>query len=317
MDYYLNSNKLTFNNIWYVDTRNNNGSNSYIGTKIFPFKTMTYAISKCSSGDAIILYGPAIEDFDFTGKNISVIGDYLNTGSYMNGGCHGSSALYSTISFYGLSICGVGIPNGSWSEQFYYINATLYNCIYKDTSSVSCVYGTYSFNNCLILGMANPYSGGNFTNCAFAGAIIPTAVTCLGNVTYDSNYKITSNGWANSGTGINLDGSKVSIGPYGGLYSILGFLTLFLLQDKNNIIYTFNGTLIIQSPSQILNDTNFKINGFVNYVGLNNQLINNSMKLLYWTDDLTKTNCNLIYNTNTYRPIDKTTDNFQVLMYEN
>lgn len=146
--------------------------------------------------------------------------------------------------------------------------------------------------------------------------------TTLINTPFDINYTIPNNLF-NVGTNTimtqminesNLDSVNI-------ITITKPLLSTYLIKDNNNIIYTFNGTNIIQSPSQILDDNNFINNGFANPLLINSMFQNyfaskKSLQFLYWTNDSTK-NYNVLYNSILYRPIDKITDNFQVLMYEN
>lgn len=118
----------------------------------------------------------------------------------------------------------------------------------------------------------------------------------------------------------------------------------YLMQDKSSVLYTFNGNDIIKSPSQTLNEDNFKINGCDNITvipeekwddkfpnksdikiliwtddmdkqeeklsyecepfNLIDWLKKDECKLLVYTDDLEKKECEMIYNCNTYKPLD-------------
>lgn len=228
--YTINKTTLTFGNLYYVDTVNGNDSN--IGTESSPFLSMTHAISMTVNGDGIYLKGVSSGDLDFTGKNITVIGNFLKYGSKINGRCHGSSSSYATVTFIGLYIYGPG-GNG-WTEQFYYINSTVYNCIYQDTSTYSNVYGTYHFYNCFIILMASPYSTTYYVNCAFKSAFSGgTQTTCIQGMTYDSNYKLTSGNWKDVGTGTDVDGSTADLGIYGGTYSFWVNVTGISLNSLN------------------------------------------------------------------------------------
>lgn len=225
----INTTTLNFNKIYYVDSVLGNDSTG-VGTLSSSFKTLTKAISFCVNNDAIFLKGATTESVYFNTLNITILGDYLKYGSKIIGSCSGNSSSYPTVTFYGLFIYGVG--GSGWSEQFYYINATVNNCIYQDTSGYSCVYGVYRFNNCLILGMAAPWSGGTFTNCAFVGGSVGTTVTCLQYAQYNSDYQLINplSSWLNRGTGTNPDGSAANIGLYGGQFS---FGNMYSLKENN------------------------------------------------------------------------------------
>lgn len=178
-----------FNNVYYVDSDFGNDTN--LGTSTAPLLTITKAVSLCNStGDAIVVKGTFTGDVDISGKTLSIIGN--ESGSILNGRYHGSSNSYAIVNFYKLIIQG---PGGSgWTEQFYYINATVYNCVYTDLSGYSCVYGTYKFNNCLIIQMASPYSGATYTNCAFvSSSTLGTVINCVASSTYNSTTYFLTN----------------------------------------------------------------------------------------------------------------------------
>ena len=106
-----------------------------------------------------------------------------------------------------------------------------YNCVF--TTQIGGWNGAVSnafinSYNCLFLGGAesrytsSPLSG-TAINCASKDAVIEpkngTKTTCLTNVTVDGKYNITSNGWKNTGTGTNPDGTQANIGIYGGEFA--------------------------------------------------------------------------------------------------
>lgn len=88
-------------------------------------------------------------------------------------------------------------------------------------------------------------------------------------------------------------------------------ITKFLIQDKNNALYTYNGMNIVLSLSQTLDDNNFTTNGFDDAAIITEEQWNSEfphktgLKLLIWTDDIEKTEINITYELrNSYRPID-------------
>lgn len=95
----------------------------------------------------------------------------------------------------------------------------------------------------------------------------------------------------------------------------------YLIKGKNNILYTFDGSNIIESQSQILDSNNFNSNGFDNPTIISEEIWNNifpdktGLQLLMYTDDTIKTEVTIEYNVPEYRPIDKLEDQFQIKKY--
>ncbi|WP_243108718.1 hypothetical protein [Clostridium rectalis] len=85
----------------------------------------------------------------------------------------------------------------------------------------------------------------------------------------------------------------------------------YLIQDKTNILYTLNENNLLQSPSQILDENNFINNGFTDIDLVTRDLLLSKfqslegIKLLVYTDNLEKKECEMIYNCERFRPIDK------------
>ncbi|MHB9924546.1 LamG-like jellyroll fold domain-containing protein [Clostridium botulinum] len=92
----------------------------------------------------------------------------------------------------------------------------------------------------------------------------------------------------------------------------------FLIQDKNNILYTLNGADLVQAPSQILDEDNFINNGFTDTDLITRDLLLSKfqsldeIRLLVYTDDLDKNKCEMIYNCEPFRPIDKLKKNSDI-----
>ncbi len=84
----------------------------------------------------------------------------------------------------------------------------------------------------------------------------------------------------------------------------------FLIKE-NNKYYTIDNTYVVLAPSQILDENNFITNGFDNISAITKDLLLSKFKNLYeikllmYTDDLEKNKCEMIYNCEPFRPIDK------------
>lgn len=92
----------------------------------------------------------------------------------------------------------------------------------------------------------------------------------------------------------------------------------YLIQDKNNILYTLNGVNLVQAPSQILDENNLIDNGLTDTDLITKDLLLSKfenlegIKLLVYTDDLEKKECEMIYNCEPFRPIDKLKKNSDI-----
>ncbi|MBN3423613.1 LamG domain-containing protein [Clostridium botulinum] len=101
----------------------------------------------------------------------------------------------------------------------------------------------------------------------------------------------------------------------------------YIIQDKNNNLYTLNKsnnlyTLnksnLVQAPLQTLDESNFIDNGFTDINLITKNLLLSKfenleeIKLLVYTDDLEKNKCEMIYNCEFFRPIDKLKKNSDI-----
>ncbi|ACA43446.1 discoidin domain-containing protein [Clostridium botulinum] len=91
----------------------------------------------------------------------------------------------------------------------------------------------------------------------------------------------------------------------------------YLIKEKNQY-YTIDNIEIILSLSQILDEDNFNNNGFNDIDILTKDLLLSKfknleeVKLLVYTDDLEKNKCEMIYNCESFRPIDKLKKNSDI-----
>lgn len=272
----INNEKLTFNNIYYVDVNGDDANGT--GSRDNPFKTVNYAVTKCAtSGDAIY----ALEGVhDVTriagtydsgglydgGKAISFIGEKHKTVFLCDGTKHASrdthaimftnagSKAYQIIfdqrvgtrsGNYPTSITGAGDHGAVLGE--------IINCVIKtDSPTPSTTYSnsatsTIKFTNCVFDVKANfvaSYSGNGSQkiNCACNYNMDNVNLTtCITNATFDDKYNITSAGWENTGTGLNYDGTIANIGVYGGLFEWIFFSTYTLIRDMlTDELFTFD-----------------------------------------------------------------------------
>ncbi|GAE03460.1 hypothetical protein CBO05C_3150 [Clostridium botulinum B str. Osaka05] len=90
------------------------------------------------------------------------------------------------------------------------------------------------------------------------------------------------------------------------------------LIQYNNTIYTLDGESIKLSPSQELNEDNFKVNGFNDATLISSEQWNKifankkNVKILMLTNDIEKQQCEMIYNCKPFRPIDKLKKNSDI-----
>ncbi|WP_409068812.1 hypothetical protein ACFLKB_17350 [Clostridium sp. FAM 1755] len=99
--------------------------------------------------------------------------------------------------------------------------------------------------------------------------------------------------------------------------SILTMTNKQLIQ-YNNTIYTFDEDSIKLSPSQELNEDNFKVNGFNDATAISSEQWNKifpnkkNVKILMLANDIEKQQCEMIYNCEPFRPIDKLKKNSDI-----
>lgn len=92
----------------------------------------------------------------------------------------------------------------------------------------------------------------------------------------------------------------------------------YLIQDKNNNLYTLNESNLVRAPLQTLDENNFNNNGFSDIYSITKDLLLSKfkdlekIKLLVYTDDLEKKECEMIYNCESFRPIDKLKKNSDI-----
>ncbi|NFF79158.1 cell adhesion protein [Clostridium sporogenes] len=110
----------------------------------------------------------------------------------------------------------------------------------------------------------------------------------------------------------------IDIDESGNLKSYNPYPNLHLIQDKNNNLYTLNESNLVRAPLQTLDENNFINNGFTDTDLITKDLLLNKfeslegIKLLVYTDDLEKDKCEMIYNCEPYRPIDKLKKNSDI-----
>ncbi|KEI82101.1 discoidin domain-containing protein [Clostridium botulinum] len=91
----------------------------------------------------------------------------------------------------------------------------------------------------------------------------------------------------------------------------------YLIKEKNEY-YTIDNIGIILSPSQTLDEDNFNKNGFNDIDIVTKELLLSKfenleeVKLLVYTDDSEKNKCEMIYNCEPFRPIDKLKKNSDI-----
>nr|WP_242568059.1 hypothetical protein [Clostridium botulinum] len=100
-------------------------------------------------------------------------------------------------------------------------------------------------------------------------------------------------------------------------------ISIFTMTNKqliqyNNTIYTFDEDSIKLSPSQELNEDNFKVNGFNDVTAISSEQWNKifpnkkNVKILMLANDIEKQQCEMIYNCEPFKPIDKLKKNSDI-----
>ena len=156
----------------------------------------------------------------------------------------------------------------------------IYNCIFEDAYGILSTQffsfdGTYSFDvNIAKLDIKNSafYSSGdiNIFNISASQSVInkinvvnvatstskitpvssESFKTNLVNVLFDEKYNITSEGWRNTGTGTNPDGTQAHIGVYGGEFAWRDWK---ILLKSNNKYYTYQNNEFIEVEPTVEN----------------------------------------------------------------
>ena len=142
--------------------------------------------------------------------------------------------------------------------------------IYADTSSyVYHIYENLKFINCIALDTPmvstwyDPTTKSiQVVNCAtnYRSLINPNGesdhsrnvevITSLTNAFFDEKYNITSEGWRNTGTGTNPDGTQAHIGVYGGEFAWRNWK---ILLKSNNKYYTYRNNEFIEVEPTVEN----------------------------------------------------------------
>lgn len=262
----VNSTILEFGEIIYVDGANGDDAIG-TGSKVKPFKTIIkgfdYLNDNYRQGGAIIIKDGNYDVgglFNTTNLNlydkynsmkVSLIAETMGKVEFTNTKdlmvIENSSTSRIKLSFYGINfLTGPGNLGGDdWTNEFY-------NCVFNHYGGWNSVVtnANAKFENCLFTGTPNgTYKtnplGGTAVNCASTTADMDpysgTKTTSLYSVTIDTEFNITSNGWKNTGTGKNPDGTTANIGVYGGQFSWgskveeIGENVLKLVLEKNEV----------------------------------------------------------------------------------
>ncbi|MBD8523940.1 discoidin domain-containing protein (plasmid) [Lysinibacillus fusiformis] len=330
----INSQQLTFNNIYYVDSINGSDQNS--GSDDSPFLTVNYAVSRCAtSGDAIYANKGTHDvtrlagTYDSGGlwddsKAISFIGVKGQTIFVCDGSKHsgrdthcimfrnaGTKAYQITFDFrvgnrtinYSTSICGAGGP---------VTRGEIINCLFKvDSPSPSFSYSndgttTTKFTNCVFDVKANfvgSYTGGpgiTLENCItnFTFHTEGTKTNTFDKGSFDSKYHIT-----------NFDEIALNVGIYSGKYGWT--FDKILLQHNNNKIYTIKSsenwyqtkmTSNIAPAPLVASASSFHSSGYEAYKAFNGDHITDN----YWcTTSADSKNCWLMLDFNVPKRFNK------------
>lgn len=249
----INNTTLNFNKIIYIDGTNGSDTTGD-GSQLNPFNTLSKATSTVDTDNTLIyiltpgtyaspkgLQGLLSSSYTLTYATPSsnfgqVTLDLKTTGSNVNMG------MSKLNKFIGLNfIRSTGGDNRTF-EYFYdgaAINLEFDNCTFLKSPAITnplaniftgnsggCKVTELTYNNCSFLqhmscadsnyGIANRHTS---VNSAFIDSDTTPKAFNLFNAQFDENYNITSNGWKNTGTGTNPDGTQANIGVYGGEFA--------------------------------------------------------------------------------------------------
>lgn len=220
-----------------------------------PFKTVQKAISDSYDGDIIFAKAGTYDvtriagEYDSgglsdEGKALTFIGEKGKTIFLCDGTKHTKRDTHAIMFINGLTTAHniifdhkVGNRLGNYQTSItgaggVPVLGSVYNCVIKsDSPTPSMTYSnngasTIKFINCAFIVNTNfvvSYSGASFTriNCATNKNFYSEGKSNMTNLqvaTFDSDHRITSDGWAGKGTGINFDDTVANIGIYGGYY---------------------------------------------------------------------------------------------------
>lgn len=245
----VNNTILDFNEIVYVDASNGDDTTGD-GSKSKPFRTVVkgfdYFNENCREGGAIVIKDGSYDvqglfqmsnhniNNKYNGMKISLLAETMGKVKFTNVGewmvVENSPSARIKINMYGIIIkstfdsSGYYIAGDDWINEYY-------NCVICDkyggwNARVS--NASVKVENSLFIGEPNtdftkyPVVG-TATNCASTTKyMLPsnsTITTSLYNVSIDTDYNITSDGWKNTGIGTNPDGTVANIGVYGGQFA--------------------------------------------------------------------------------------------------
>jgi hypothetical protein len=225
----INNETLEYNNIIYVDAVNGDDTNGD-GSEGNPYASIPYVVDNTiTNGDAIVLLSDIlVEDyqtskfFDIIGNqhelhlnypttgsimlftNNNTVSNFYNTKLKMTGAAWSYFGRETNVNMYFIN-CVLHIPNSSPEQPFAEYNSS---CQYHFEN---CSFDFYDLYGSILV----KASIKDFIN---SSSNLVSGETQLEGVTYDSDYNITSDGWENTGTGLNPDGTQAHIGVYGGPY---------------------------------------------------------------------------------------------------
>lgn len=132
-----------------------------------------------------------------------------------------------------------------------YENLKFINCIALDAPIVSTWNDKYE-KTIEVINCATNYTSLINPNGELGHSRNIEVVTGLTNASFDEKYNITSEGWKNTGTGTNPDGTQAHIGVYGGKFA-WGNWTKNLLLKSNNKYYTYQDNEFIEVEPTVEN----------------------------------------------------------------
>lgn len=245
----VNQETLTFKEIIYIDGSNGNDT-SGTGSKDAPFqsikKGIDYLDMNCREEGAIIIKDGTYDVKDvFKGNSNNLNASYnkmkfslfAETMGNVKFDNVGEWMLVENSQTSRIKVKLYGIIFNSTSAEYYHLGGDdweneYYNCVFAKGYGGWLEFvnnASFKVENSLFAGSPNMYyynankMAGSVTNSASTTQYMDpnngTKTNVLYNVTIDSNYNITSDGWQNSGSGKNPDGTKAHIGVYGGLFA--------------------------------------------------------------------------------------------------
>ena len=282
----INNTVMEFKQIIYLNSINGNDLTGD-GSKDKPFKTVVkgfdFLKANCRESGAIVLKDGVYDVSEifkgtsynlnarYAGMKISLLAETMGKVQFTNVNewivIENSPTQRIKLSLYGIIFANTGkdyyhLGGDDWVNEFYNCvfapgyggaDGPYNNCSIKVENSIFIGTPSSFYNNDPIMGTA--------LNCASTTQYMDpcggTKTNCLYNVTIDSNYNITSDGWEHLGEGTNPDGSVAHIGVYGGPFAWGSKVEEMSGVGKLKVVLEVDEKLLLSVDNDLVENSNF------------------------------------------------------------